>query len=149
VRARGLGVVPRPAVPLLAITLLVSCAISPDPGVDSVPDSGGDADTAADTGGQPDPLADWQCTADDTVTWGGFADGFFSAYCRSCHSTTTPDRRGAPEGVDFTDRAEVLAWAPRIKARVLDDDTMPPGGGTVDEDRIRFEGWLCAQTGGR
>ena len=133
---------------LAASSLLGGCPAAPDPGVDGGADSGVAAgtDPGADTGDVPDPLADWDCTPDDTVTWGGFADGFFSAYCRSCHSTTTPDRRGAPEGVDFTDRAEVLAWAPRIKARVLDADTMPPGGGTVFEDRSRFEGWLCAQT---
>jgi len=100
----------------------------------------------ADTGDATDTLGDWDCTPDPDVTWAGFTDGFFSAYCRACHSTTTPDRRGAPEGVDFTDRAEALAWAPRLKARVLDAGDMPLGGGVVTEDRARFEGWLCHQT---
>lgn len=125
--------------------LLVGCAIAPDPGSDTVPDSGGGA-AADDTGAPVDDMADWDCTPDETVTWAGFTDGFFNAYCRSCHSTTTPDRRGAPEGVDFGDRAEALAWAPRLRARVLDQGDMPLGGGVVADDLQLFEGWLCAQT---
>lgn len=132
---------------MIGLWLLVACAVGPHPGVGQGADTGDAA--GADTAGPADPLADWDCTADPTVTWGGFTDGFLSAYCRSCHSTTTPDRRGAPEGVDFTDRTETLSWAPRLKARVLDLGTMPLGGGVVDVDRARFEGWLCAQTGGR
>ena len=97
-------------------------------------------DTAA-----PDDLADWACTPDPSVTWAGFTDGFMSTYCRACHSETTPDRRGAPVGVDFSDRAETLAWASRLKARVLDSGDMPLGGGVVDDDLMLFEGWLCHQ----
>jgi hypothetical protein len=127
---------------LLGAVLGVACAGEPAPAGAAAADTGA---PVADSGGPADPLADWQCTPDDTVTWGGFTDGFFSAYCRACHSATTPDRRGAPEGVDFSDRAEALSWAPRLKARVLDAGDMPLGGGVVDEDLSRFEGWLCHQ----
>lgn len=127
----------------LALLFLVGCAADPAPRVRLQPDSG---DEAADTGAPAAPLSDWACTPDESVTWAGFTDGFFSAYCRACHSATTPDRRGAPLGVDFGDRAEAVAWATRLKARVLDEGTMPRGGGIVEEDRERFEGWLCAQS---
>ena len=124
--------------------VLTACGGSPDTAepVETPTDSGVRDE---DTGGGTDVLGDWDCTPDPDVTWAGFTDGFFSAYCRACHSVTTPDRRGAPEGVDFTDRAEVMVWAPRLKARVLDAGDMPLGGGVVEEDRVRFEGWLCHQ----
>ncbi|MEC7946167.1 MAG: hypothetical protein VX265_01285 [Myxococcota bacterium] len=127
----------------LALLILMGCAAEPTPGTRPQLDSGGGTQ---DSGEPAEALSDWACTPDDSVTWAGFTDGFFSAYCRACHSATTPDRRGAPLGVDFGDRAEAMVWATRLKARVLDEGTMPRGGGIVAEDRERFEGWLCAQS---
>lgn len=129
---------------MLLLALLACGEAAPSGGPDSADDTG---DAAADSGAPGDPGETWDCTPDPTVTWGGFADGFFATYCRSCHSADTPDRRGAPEGVDFDTRAATLAWSGRVRARVLDDGTMPLGGGVIDDDLVLLEGWLCAQAG--
>lgn len=85
-------------------------------------------------GGCADEGAEPSCDSGEAVDWGGFADGFFATYCRSCHSAGLSERYGAPEGVDFDTEAEVLAQAERIRARALDEGDMPPGGGVVTGD---------------
>ena len=128
---------------LLLLGSVVACSHAPPAATD-----GAGSDTGAESGdtGAPTDWADaWDCTPNDAVSWGGFADGFFSAYCRACHSLQTPDRRGAPEGVNFGTRLDALDFAERLKVRVLDEETMPLGGGVVEDDRVRFEGWLCSQ----
>ena len=76
------------------------------------------------------------------VTWEGWADGFFQTWCRACHSAGTPQRNGAPEGVDFDTEEQARAWADRIAVRVLEEGTMPVGGGLFDEDRVLLRAWL-------
>lgn len=70
-------------------------------------------------------------------TWDNFGDGFFASYCRGCHSATTPERNGAPEGVDFDTEAQVIASAGLVRA-VVDGGSMPVGGGVLDDDRELF-----------
>jgi len=78
--------------------------------------------------------------------WDGWADGFFATWCRSCHSVHTPDRRGAPEGIDLNTEAEAIALRHRIQARVVDDATMPVGGGVPPDELRILEDWLtCAE----
>lgn len=91
---------------------------------------------AEDTGGLDTNL---ECS---TLNWDGWTDGFFATYCRACHSVTTVERYGAPEGVDFDTRANVLQWAERIRIRVLEEETMPLGGGVVRSDLEPLQRWL-------
>jgi hypothetical protein len=124
----------------LLLALLVGCA-EEDTDAPGLGDTAADRDTAIVEDG------DWDCVPDEAVTWGGFADGFFTTYCRACHSVDTPDRRGAPAGVDFDTRSDVLRQSGRVRARALEARTMPLGGGVVEDDLILLEGWLCAQAG--
>ena len=86
---------------------------------------------------EPDS-ADLDCS----INWDGWADGFFATYCRSCHSVTSAERYGAPEGVDFDTRADAIQWAERIRLRVLEQETMPLGGGVVRADLEPLDIWL-------
>ena len=89
--------------------------------------------------------------ADDTATplpeqcdaqWDAWASGFFTTYCQSCHSETSPQRYDAPIGVDLDDVGDVRAWSDRIRIRVLEEETMPMGGGVPSSDLDRLDAWL-------
>lgn len=85
------------------------------------------------------------CDSGAPVSWEGFGQGFFTTYCRSCHSSGLSERYGAPEGVNLDTEAEVLAQEARIRARVLTDGDMPPGGGVLPGDLDLLERYLdCA-----
>lgn len=77
-----------------------------------------------------------ECTVIDgnDVTWANWGQGFFMTWCQACHSATTNDRHGAPAGTDFDTQADVMAWRERITTRVLEEETMPLGGGLSMED---------------
>ncbi|MDP2308163.1 MAG: hypothetical protein Q8P18_19240 [Pseudomonadota bacterium] len=93
------------------------------------------ADTAASDSG----------TCETAVTWQNFAQGYFASYCQSCHASTTPDRHGAPEGVDFATEAETREQAAAVRRTVLTNSTMPPGGGLLEDDVALLTEWLdCA-----
>lgn len=102
-----------------------------DGGADAA-DSGVAADSGAEGCGEGGPL-----------TWDSFGDGFFRTYCTACHSSTTPDRHGAPSGVDFDTERGAEAWFGRVRARALDAQTMPIGGGITVEDRALLDRYLC------
>ena len=70
------------------------------------------------------------CTDEERlVNWENFGAGFFAGYCRTCHSAGTPDRLGAPVGVDFDTEADVYTHRAAIRRTTLDDATRPMGGG--------------------
>ena len=69
-------------------------------------------------------------------TWAGFGEAFFAGRCASCHAATAPDRFGAPEAVTFDSEEEVLLLLDAVQRVILDDATMPPGGG-LHEDELR------------
>lgn len=96
---------------------------SPDP-IDSIP---------ADTG---------LCSGAPTLSWDGWGDGFFTTYCRACHSATTPDRHGAPEGIDFDTEDQVRTGKELIRASVLTNGTMPVGGGVLPDELTLLEIYL-------
>lgn len=96
------------------------------------------SDCDLDTGLFEDPVA-----VDATLTWAAFGQGFVRTYCSSCHSETTPNRRGAPEGVNFDREAELAAWGARVRVRVLEDGTMPLGGGVLADDLLLLDRYLC------
>jgi uncharacterized membrane protein len=83
-----------------------------------------------------DSAASVNCSVKDEnmVTWENWAQGFFMTWCQACHSATATDRHGAPSGIDFDTETEVMAWKERIVVRVLDQQTMPLGGGLSTED---------------
>lgn len=86
------------------------------------------------------------CATAPTVTWESWGEGFFLTYCHACHAKSTPDRRGAPEGIDFDSWAAVSASSARIRARVLDEGTMPIGGGLYEDDLALLDVLLtCAR----
>lgn len=74
------------------------------------------------------------CAEAPEVTWDNWGHGFFLTYCGACHSTASANRNGAPDGVNFDSEAEVAEWSERIRVRVLEENTMPMGGGVYPED---------------
>ena len=91
------------------------------------------------------PDTDSTCSA--TVTWDGFAHGFFTTYCVSCHSAANVDSRyGAPPNVNFDTQTEVLLQAERIRIRVFEQQDMPIGGGVYPDDLTLLNAYLgCPQ----
>lgn len=75
-------------------------------------------------------------------TYAGWAVGFFTTWCRSCHSESAADRREAPEGVDFDSAAQIAEHAARVRARVIDEGTMPVGGGLSGDDLAMLDRYL-------
>lgn len=110
----------------LALSLLLACG--PPPG-----------DT-----GEP-------CVAAPAQTWDNFGQGFMIEACQGCHASTATQRYGAPQDVTFDSAAQVWAHAGRVLARAAPTDgppTMPPAGGTTEEDRARLRWWLtCGEPG--
>jgi uncharacterized membrane protein len=68
---------------------------------------------------------------------------FLTTYCRSCHSAGSPQRRGAPVGVDFDSEADAVTHAAAIERTVLNEGSMPVGGGVPEKDLERLRGWLA------
>lgn len=101
----------------------------------------GDPSRSSDTGCSPVDLAR------DGLTWDGWLAGFMTTYCLACHSADSPDRRGAPEGVDFDTLEDVLLWSQPIRLRVLEEQTMPVGGGILPDELQRLEDFLdCSES---
>jgi uncharacterized membrane protein len=110
----------------MILALVLAC------GVPAPADTGSSADTGA-------------CA----VTWENWTEDFFTTYCDACHSARTPDRHGAPEGVTFDTEAETVAQIARVRARVLDAQTMPLGGGVFDDDLVLLRAWAdCVDPAG-
>lgn len=105
------------------LLLLLACGDGGDTGKGP---AGGDS--PADTGRPA------ECADAPAVTWESWGHGFFLTYCNACHSASSPERSGAPEGVDFDTRAQAVQWEERIRARVLEEGTMPLGGGVYEDD---------------
>ena len=117
-------------------SLMLSCKPSVEPidSGESEVDPGGD--TSVCTG------CDSPCESPLGVTWESFGQGFFQTYCNACHSSTTEARNGAPAGVDFEQVGVAAAFEERIRVRVLEEATMPVGGGVPTEDLVLLEDLL-------
>jgi uncharacterized membrane protein len=91
------------------------------------------------------------CTPSEafSVSWDNWAQGFFMTWCQSCHSKTAIDRHGAPSGVDFDTENDVITWRNRVQKRVIDEQSMPIGGGVSAEELNRLSEYLysldCSQ----
>ena len=84
--------------------------------------------------------------AECEITWDAWANGFFTTYCQSCHSETSQNRYDAPAHVNLDTVADIRGWSERIRARVLDDQTMPVGGGVPEDELTRLDAWmLCLE----
>jgi uncharacterized membrane protein len=81
--------------------------------------------------------------ADRAVDWESFGVGFFSGYCRGCHSAGVDNRYGAPAAVDFDSLDQVRTHASAVRATVLEDATMPVGGGVDEEDLLLLDRFLA------
>jgi cytochrome c5 len=88
-----------------------------------------------------DPL----CDQGYELTWASWGEAYFGTYCDACHAADSPNRFGAPEGISFDTVAEARTWAPRIRARVLDDQTMPLGGGVNENDLYLLDVYLTCR----
>lgn len=82
------------------------------------------------------------CDSAPQVTWDNWAHGFFLTYCLACHSENSVDRRGAPESVNFDTEAEVAGFSGVVRTVVLDQATMPIGGGVYEDDLYLLEVYL-------
>jgi hypothetical protein len=82
------------------------------------------------------------CTDAPNATWASFGDGFFATYCRACHSASTAERYGAPEAVNFDSLADIRTFEASIRRTVLDDESMPVGGGVYDDDALLLDTFL-------
>ena len=100
-------------------------------------DTGNPTVVASEDSALPEPTLD--CA---NVNWDGWADGFFATYCRSCHSATSAARYGATESVNFDTRSDAIQWSERIRIRVIEQETMPLGGGVVRTDLEPLDLWL-------
>lgn len=80
--------------------------------------------------------------AEPVPTWDNGGQAFFAQWCDSCHAESSPNRYGAPEGVHFDTLDDVAAWTDRLDARVLQDATMPPGGGIAEDELDLFATFL-------
>ena len=99
--------------------------------------------TTSDTGVHAsETIKDTGIASDCEDGWDGWAAGFFRTYCAACHARTSANRHGAPESVAFDSIEDLRGQADRVRARVLDDQTMPVGGGVNDEALDRLDRWL-------
>ena len=100
-------------------------------------------------GASPDAESADACTDAPVVTYETFGAGFLIQYCQSCHASTAPDRAGAPADVVFDTADDAWTWRERILERAASEPpTMPPLGGTTEDDRARLRTWLdCAPEG--
>ncbi|MGZ8559646.1 MAG: c-type cytochrome [Chitinophagaceae bacterium] len=88
-------------------------------------------------------------TASVTVGTGGTAGPLFAAVkalvqanCQSCHNNTI-----ANGGMNWTVDCNIVANRTRVKARAVDEGTMPPGGPLAQADKDKITAWINA--GGR
>lgn len=88
----------------------------------------------------------YSCDRDPPLTYETFGEGFVSKHCTGCHGSLVrdADRNGATQGVDLDTYGNVLVFAERFEARVLDPEVpeMPPGGGPTEEELRMLQEWL-------
>jgi uncharacterized membrane protein len=80
-----------------------------------------------------------ECADAPSVTWDGWGEGFVTTWCQACHSATTEERNDSPLGVDFDTEADLRFWADSVRRTVLEDGTMPVGGGVSEETAVLLE----------
>jgi len=86
--------------------------------------------------------AEMHFESDCEVTWDAWANGFFTTYCKSCHSESSQNRYEAPGNVNLDTVTDIRDWSQRIRVRVLEDQTMPVGGGVPEQELVRLDDWM-------
>ena len=82
------------------------------------------------------------------VSYESFGQGFIKENCQSCHSSESQNRYGAPEGVTFDSKAQVLERIEDIYRVTLSEEAdMPPSGGLFENDITLLELWLVCSEG--
>ncbi|MSP73675.1 MAG: hypothetical protein EXR76_16195 [Myxococcales bacterium] len=99
------------------------------------------------TGPAPDSGADEGLVQADVnvpsgPTWEGEVEAVFARACGTCHSN--PPVAGAPFPLVTYD--EVVSHASRVKARAIDERTMPLGAPLSESDFATMEAWLGSGT---
>ena len=89
---------------------------------------------------EPEPEPD--CTNVPLVTWESWGEGFFITWCQPCHSVLTVERNGAPEGIDFDTETDLVRWQESVQRTVLDEESMPVGGGLSEDDAVLLKALL-------
>ena len=121
--------------------LWLACT-TPDP-VDSVEEAAVDTELPAETvDSTPLEDTDSACVDARELSWSSFGHGFFRTWCTSCHSESSAERAGAPPGIDFDTEDQVATWSDAIRRTVIDDETMPLGGGVYDDDLELLDEYL-------
>ena len=87
------------------------------------------------------------CNDAPNVTWDNWAQSLFITHCQGCHASSAPYRYGAPEDIHFDYESITVDQAERIWVRVIDEETMPPAGGILDDDLYLLEIWLRCNVG--
>lgn len=83
-------------------------------------------------------LAELEGIGDTPVTYNADIRPILEARCVTCHSD--PPRFGAPNAL--TTYATASAFAQRIFVRVVQEGTMPPGGGVPESEQALIEVWV-------
>ncbi len=78
---------------------------------------------------------DAACEHEVLVTWEHGGKSFFLSHCTSCHSTTSPNRWGAPEYLNYDTLDGVVEAQHNIRQAALWDEVMPPGYPLEDDER--------------
>lgn len=94
---------------------------------------------------QPLATIDTGQTESCTEDWWSTGQPLMLDFCAGCHSSQLSGslRFGAPDGVDLETLEGALQHTARIRARVLEDGDMPPGGGMNTEQLERLSAWLA------
>ena len=122
-------------------------------------DSPGDHDANVEEGGHDGepagPPSGAKCPDGSTLTYKNFADGFFSSYCRSCHSAKVKGtaRMMAPDDHNFDTLEEIELLAEHIDQVAAagpsnTNQKMPPATAKAkpsDDDRRKLGEWLACE----
>jgi uncharacterized membrane protein len=101
--------------------------------------AGGTSDTEKPVDTEDTPA----CTPDPAYNWDTFGAGFVAGRCQGCHGSASTDRHGAPDAVTFDNERQVVQQADAFLRTVLEEASMPPGGGLTDLEKERLAAWLA------
>jgi uncharacterized membrane protein len=92
------------------------------------------------------------CPNDSTLSYSGWAQGFFASYCTRCHSselTSRTERHGATIGANWDDLEVIREYADEIDAQAAGgpkalNELMPPDGSSpTAAERRKLGEWLA------
>lgn len=120
---------------LLAVWLC-GCASDKSPVDTAAPAETPSTEDAAASACEPDTGAAWP-------SWSTVGEPFFTTACSSCHGADAPNRFGAPESAVFDTEDDVARAIVSIRRAVLEQATMPPGGGVTTAEAQELGHYLA------